>query len=153
MRALLSLAFVCLIHFVEGVREENTRSSYFNMLPHHRPTGQLITTTTADTELTCARKCLRNEQCKSCNFKAIPQTVGVCKLSSRTLISQTHDSALMHDADFVFISLEDVRFPVTLICHLIHDTILSKLCCLYRFNYNQGFSFNEPVNFKKVILV
>ena len=120
MRALLSLAFVCLIHFVEGVQEENTRSSYFNMLPHHRLTGQLITTTTADTELTCDRKCLRNEQCKSCNFKAIPQTVGVCELSSRTLISQTHDSALMHVADFVFISLEDVRFPVTLICHLIH---------------------------------
>ena len=110
MRTLLFLAFVCLIHFVEGIRDENTRSSYFNMMSQHRLTGHLITTTTADTKLTCARKCLRNELCKSCNFKAIPQKFGICQLNSQTLISQTYDPALILDADFVFISLEDVSF-------------------------------------------
>ena len=110
MTTFLSLAFVCLIHFVEGIREENTRSSYFNMMPSHRLTGHMITTTTADTELTCSHKCLSNEQCRSCNFKAIPQKVGICELNSQTLISQTHDPALIFDADFVFISLEDVSF-------------------------------------------
>ena len=110
MRTLLSLAFVCLIHFVEGVRDENTRSSYFNMMSHHRLTGHLTATTTADTELMCAHKCLHNKQCKSCNFKAFPQKAGICELNSRTLISQTHDPALIDDADFVLISLEDVSF-------------------------------------------
>ena len=81
MRTLLSLAFVFLIHFLGGIPDENMRSSYFNMMPHHRLTGHLITTTTADTELTCAHKYIRNEECKSCNFQAIPQKTGICKLN------------------------------------------------------------------------
>ena len=125
-RILLYLAFVCHIHFVRGVRDENTRSSYFNMMRHHRLTGHLITTTTADTELTCAHKCLRNEKCKSCNFKAIPNKIGICELNSRTLLSQTHDPALIHDAHFVFVSLEDVSFTPTITDHycLFHTRIL-----------------------------
>ena len=51
------------------------------MMPHHRLTGHLITTTTADTELTCAHKYIRNEECKTCNFQAIPQKTGICKLN------------------------------------------------------------------------
>ena len=110
MRTLLSLAFVCLIHFLGGIRDENTRSSYFNMLPHHRLTGHLITTTAADTELTCAHKCLSNEQCKSCNFQSIPQKIGICELNSKTLRSKTYDPALIPDENFVFISLQNVSF-------------------------------------------
>ena len=79
-------------------------------MPHHRLTGHLITTTTADSELTCAHKCLRNEQCKSCNFQAIPQKTGICELNSKTLRSQTYDPALIYDENFVFISMENVSF-------------------------------------------
>ena len=114
MRTLLSLAFACLIHFLGGIGEENMRSSYFNMMPHHRLTGHLITTTTADSELTCSQKCLRNEQCKSCNFQAIPQKNGICQLNSKTLRSQTYDPALIYDENFVFISLENVSFTQSL---------------------------------------
>ena len=114
MRTLLSLTFVCLIHFLEGIRDENMRSSYFNIMPRHRLTGHLITTTTADSELTCAHKCLRNEQCKSCNFQAIPQKIGICQLNSKTLRSQTYDPALIYDENFVFISLENVSFTQNL---------------------------------------
>ena len=110
MRTLLSLAFVCLIHFLGGIRDENMGSSYFNMMPHHSLTGGLITTTTADTELKCAHKCLRNEQCKSCNFQAIPHKIGICELNSKTLRSQTYDPALIYDENFVFISLANVSF-------------------------------------------
>ena len=115
MRTLLSLAFVCLIHFLGGIRDENMQSSYFNMMPHHRPTGHLITTTTAEKELTCALMCLRNEECKSCNFQAIPHEIGICELNSKTLRSQTYDPALIYDENFVFISLENVSFSQTLI--------------------------------------
>ena len=115
MRSLLSLAFVCLIHFLGGIRDENMRSSYLNMMPHHRLTGHLITTTTADTELACALMCLRNEECKSCNFQAIPHEIGICELNSKTLRSQTYDPALIYDENFVFISLENVSFSQTLI--------------------------------------
>ena len=75
-------------------------------MPHHRLTEQLIATTTADTELTCAYKCLRNEQCKSCHFKAIPQKN--CELSSKSLFSQIHDPALKNDENSLYISLEHV---------------------------------------------
>ena len=118
MRTLLCLVFVCLILFVEGIRDEKTRSSYFNMMPHHRLTGHLITTTIADTEITCAHKCLHNEQCKSCNFKTIPQIVGVCELNSQTLITQMHGPALIYDANSVFISLKDVSFTSTIVIPL-----------------------------------
>ena len=132
MRALLSLAVVCFIHFVEGNRDENTRSSYFKMMPHHRLTGHLITTTTADTELTCSHKCLRNKRCKSCSFRAIPQPGSICELNSRTSLSQSHDPALINDVDFVFISLEDVSFtqpsPLLLSLHSFSDTIRLILC-------------------------
>ena len=139
MWTLLSLAFVYLIHFLGGIREENMRSSYFNMMPHHRLTGHLITTTTADTELTCAHKCLRNEQCKSCNFQAIPLKIGICELNSKTLRSQTYDAALIYDENFVFISLENVSFSQTLTvkCYFRSDrvhlliTILILYCCFY----------------------
>ena len=114
MRTPLSLAFVCLVHLVEGNRHENTRSSYFNMIPQHRLTGHLITTTTADTELACAHKCLRNEQCKSCNFKEIPQKLSFCELNSKPLLSQTHNPALIHDESFLFISLKHVSFTQTI---------------------------------------
>ena len=79
-------------------------------MPHHRLTGHLITTTTADTELACTHKCLRNEQCKSCNFQAILHEIGICELNSKTLRSLTHDPALIYDENFVFISLENVSF-------------------------------------------
>ena len=115
MRSLLSLAFVCLIHFLGGIRDENMRSSYLNMMPHHRLTGHLITTTTADTEQACALMCLRNEECKSCNFQAIPHEIGICELNSKTLRSLTYDPALIYDENFVFISLENVSFSQTLI--------------------------------------
>ena len=115
MRTLLSLAFVCLIHFLGGIRDENMRSSYFNMMPHHRLTGHLITTTTAEKELACALMCLRNEECMSCNFQAIPHEIGICELNLKTLRSQTYDPALIYDENFVFVSLENVSFSQTLI--------------------------------------
>ena len=77
-------------------------------------TGHLIATTTADTDLTCPHKCLHNEQCKSCNFQAIPRKTGICELNSKTLRSQTYDPALIYDENFVFISLENVSFTQTL---------------------------------------
>ena len=127
MRTLLSVAF--LINLSKGTRDENTRSSYFNIMPHNRLTGHLITTTTADTEFTCARQCLHTEKCKSCNFKTVPLKIGICELNSRTLLSQTYDPALINDVHFVFISLEDVSFTpiitagrVLLSLHLFSDT-------------------------------
>ena len=110
MRTLLSLAFLGLIHFLGGIRDENMGSSYFNMMPHHRLTGSLIITSTADTELTCAHKCLRNEQCKSCNFQAIPHKIGICELNSKALRSRTYDPALIYDENFVFVSWANVGF-------------------------------------------
>ena len=136
MRTLLSLVFVCLIHFLGGIQDENMRSSYCNIMPHHRLTGRLIKTTTAGTELTCALKCLRNEQCKSCSFQAIPQKIGICELNSKTLRSQTYDPALIYDENFAFISLENVSFTQTLtvkrhFCsHRVHLlTLILRLYC------------------------
>ena len=150
MRTLLSLAFICLIHFLGGIRDENMRSSYFNMMPHQRLTGHLITTTTADTELTCALMCLRNEQCKSCNFQTIPLKIGFCELNSKTLRSQTYDPALIYDENFVFISLENVSFSQILTVKryfrsdIVHSliTILIFYCCFYLSGVANGLGEN-----------
>ena len=79
-------------------------------MPHHRLTGHMIATTTADTKLMCAYQCLRNEQCKSCNFKTIRQNVGICELNSQPSPSESPEPALIQDANFLFISLENVSF-------------------------------------------
>ena len=114
MKTAFALVFVWLVQLLAAIREENARSNYFNMMLHHRLVGHLLTTTTADTELTCAHKCLANEKCKSCNFKTFPEQEGVfpsvCELNTQNPVSGTNDTALISDRNFVFISLEDVSF-------------------------------------------
>ena len=95
---------------IRAVQSIDFRSSLFSLMPGHRLDGYLIISTTAASELSCAHKCLRQDECQSCNFGVGQENRGTCELNSRGLITQIHDPALIHDGEFVFISPETVRF-------------------------------------------
>ena len=59
MKIVLALAALSLVKFPGGIRaEDNFRSSYFTIQSERRLTGQVIKKFIADSELSCAHKCL-----------------------------------------------------------------------------------------------
>ena len=95
---------------IRAVQPIDFRSSLYRLRPGHRLDSNMISSTTAASELSCAHKCLGHDGCQSCNFGVGQENRGTCELNSRGLMSQTHDPALIDDGEFIFISPETVRF-------------------------------------------
>ena len=111
MRIVLTLAALSLVKFLGGIRaEDNLRYGYFSIQSEHRLVGHVIKKTTAESQLSCAHKCLALDGCKSGNFRISEIKHENCDLSSRCPLSQTYDPDLVHDEKFVFIFIETVSF-------------------------------------------
>ena len=117
MRIALSLAALCTVQLFGKTRaEDNFRSSCFNIKSKRRLVGHVIATTTADSEISCAHKCLTLDGCKSGNFRTSVNKQENCELSSRGLLSRTHDPDLGQDDEFVFIYFKNVSYLTTIPC-------------------------------------
>ena len=110
MKSLFGLVVLSTLQLVRAEENVKFRSSLYSLIPGHRLNGYLISSTTAASELSCAHKCLRHDECQSCNFGVGQENRGTCQLNSRGLMSQTYDPALTDDGDFVFISPEMVSY-------------------------------------------
>ena len=110
MKTILAMFTLCVVQYVEGIRDENSQSRFFNTLPKHRLTGHVFKTTTAGSQLSCAHKCLAHETCKSCNFRTSGVHHKNCELSLQGLLSVTNVPDLAHAEWFYFINAENVSW-------------------------------------------
>ena len=85
-------------------------SGYFNVLQKQRLVGHVIKTTTSDSEISCAQKCLATNECKSCNFRTIGKLFENCELSSLSSQLKPHNPNLINDEQFLFLSLKTVSY-------------------------------------------
>ena len=120
MYVLLTLLGPFFLQTFGCIREENARSSYFNIKQNQRLTGHTIRTTTADCLVVCGKFCLREANCFSFNFKTRGRRQNrVCELNGRVLNTGNQRSLLV-SLEFIFelamTSLQRMGFPPNFLC-------------------------------------
>ena len=109
MYVLLTLLGPFFLQTFGCIREENARSSYFNIKQNQRLTGHTIRTTTADCLVVCGKFCLREANCFSFNFKTRGRRQNrVCELNGRVLNTGNQRSGLTYDGNFDYATLANV---------------------------------------------
>ena len=91
------------------IREENSRSGYFNVTQNKKLTGHTIRTTTTDSLMVYGQFCLREANCFAFNYKTRGRgQFRICELKGRGLKTGKQHSGLTYDKNYDYATLENV---------------------------------------------